>query len=60
MLAADYISHYIIVRISMMMAVEALVTLQNLHANVVGDVRLSPEALQRLRQRMPNAFPNAR
>jgi len=41
-------------------AVDALVTLRNPYAIINGDVRLSPKAFERLRERMQNAFPNVR
>ena len=39
-------------------AVDALVTLRNPNAIINGDVRLTPNALELLRKRMQNAFPN--
>jgi hypothetical protein len=41
-------------------AVDALVTLRNPNAIINGDVRLTPNALELLRKRMQNAFPNVR
>jgi predicted DNA-binding ribbon-helix-helix protein len=41
-------------------AVDALVTLRNPNAIIIGDIRLSSGALKRLRERMQNAFPNVR
>jgi hypothetical protein len=41
-------------------AVDALVTLRNPNAIIDGDVRLTPNALELLRKRMQNAFPNVR
>lgn len=41
-------------------AVDALVTLRNPNAIINGDIRLTPNALELLRKRMQNAFPNVR
>lgn len=41
-------------------AVDALVTLRNANAIINGDIRLTPNALELLRKRMQNAFPNVR
>jgi hypothetical protein len=41
-------------------AVDALVTLRNPNAIINGDVRFTPNALELLRKRMQNAFPNVR
>lgn len=41
-------------------AVDALVTLRNPNAIINGDFHLTPKALELLRKRMQNAFPNVR